>query len=152
MKQALKIGELAQRAQCQAETIRYYEREGLLPPPMRTTGNYRIYGTAHLERLAFIRNCRALDMALDEIRQLLHLRDSPQQTSHAAHAVLDEHVAHVTARISELRQLQRQLQSLRRQCQPTGTDRECGILDGLSQAGPRIRKRSGAHIRGTHRG
>jgi Cd(II)/Pb(II)-responsive transcriptional regulator len=152
MTQALMIGDLAQRAQCQPETIRFYEREGLLPPPTRTAGNYRMYGKAHLERLAFIRNCRALDMALDEIRQLLHFRDSPQQTSHAAHAVLDEHVAHVAARISELRGLQRQLQSLRQQCQPTGVDQECGILDGLSQAGPRTGKRSGAHIRGTHRG
>ncbi len=152
MSQAMKIGELAQRAQCQPETIRFYEREGLLPPPTRTAGNYRIYGKAHLDRLAFIRNCRALDMALDEIRQLLLLRDSPQQPSHAAHAVLDEHVAHVAARISELRHLQRQLQSLRQQCQPTGVDQECGILDGLSKAGPSTAKRRVAHIRGTHRG
>jgi Cd(II)/Pb(II)-responsive transcriptional regulator len=152
MKQGLKIGELAQRAQCQPETIRFYEREGLLPPPARTAGNYRVYGEPHLERLAFIRYCRALDMALDEIRQLLRFRDSPQQTSHAAHAVLDEHVAHVAARISELRQLQRQLRALRRRCEPARADRECGILDGLSEGGARIGKRAGAHIRGTHRG
>jgi Cd(II)/Pb(II)-responsive transcriptional regulator len=151
MKPALKIGELARRAQCQPETIRFYEREGLLPAPTRTAGNYRLYGGAHLERLAFIRNCRALDMALDEIRQLLEFRDSPQRTSHAAHAVVDEHVAHVAARISELRHLQRQLQSLRRRCHPA-VNQNCGILDGLSQAGPRTGKRSGAHIRGTHRG
>ena len=140
------------RAQCQPETIRFYEREDLLPKAIRTLGNYRIYGDAHLERLAFIRNCRALDMTLDEIRQLLRFRDSPQQALHAAHALLDEHVAHVAARISELKQLQRQLRALRRQCQPTPADRECGILDGLSKTGAGIRKSARAHIRGTHRG
>ena len=103
MEPALKIGELARRTQCQAETIRFYEREGLLPAPMRTAGNYRVYGRAHVERLAFIRNCRALDMTLDEIRQLLRFRDLPQDNCHAAHALLDEHVArrehfHITQR------------------------------------------------------
>jgi Cd(II)/Pb(II)-responsive transcriptional regulator len=152
MKETLKIGELARRTQCQAETIRFYEREGLLPPATRTAGNYRTYGDAHVERLTFIRNCRALDMTLDEIRQLLRFRDAPQQAFHAAHALLDEHVAHVAARIAELKKLQRQLLALRRECQPTRADRECGILDGLSHAGASIRKRPGAHVRGTHRG
>lgn len=152
MKETLKIGELARRTLCQAETIRFYEREGLLPKAIRTPGNYRLYGDAHVERLAFIRNCRALDMTLDEIRQLLHFRDAPQQALHAAHALLDEHVAHVAARISELQHLQRQLRALRRQCQPAPADRECGILDGLSKTGAGVRKKAGAHIRGTHRG
>ena len=152
MKETLKIGELARRAECQAETIRFYEREGLLPPATRTVGNYRMYGDAHVDRLAFIRNCRALDMTLDEIRQLLRFRDAPQQAFHAAHALLDEHVAHVAARISELKKLQRQLRALRQQCEPARADRECGILDGLSHTGAGIRKRAGAHIRGTHRG
>jgi len=57
------------------ETIRYYEREGLLPVPARTGGNYRLYGTQHVERLRFIRNCRSLDMTHDEIRTLLAFRD-----------------------------------------------------------------------------
>ena len=65
----IKIGELARRAQCPAQTIRYYEHEGLLPEPIRTAGNYRVYSRAHIERLSFIRNCRSLDMTLDEIRQ-----------------------------------------------------------------------------------
>ena len=71
MKSTFNIGELARRTQCQPETIRYYEREALIPEATRTAGNYRVYGGAHVERLAFIRNCRALDMTLDEIRQLL---------------------------------------------------------------------------------
>jgi Cd(II)/Pb(II)-responsive transcriptional regulator len=149
----MKIGELARRAQCRAETVRFYEREGLLPAPGRSTGNYRIYGAMHLERLAFIRNCRALDMTLDEIKQLLQLRDLPRDNCTAAHALLDEHVAHVAARISELQQLERQLKSLRRQCQPARTERECGILDRLSHGrGGSARSKPGAHVRGAHRG
>src|SRR5579863_614450 len=151
MNQTMKIGELARLALCQAETIRYYEREGLLPQAARTTGNYRVYGRVHIERLTFIRNCRALDMTLDEIRQLLRFRDVPKHADHAAHALLDEHVAHVEARISELQQLKRQLLALRRQCQPVRAG-GCGILDGLSRTGARVRKAPGAHVRGTHRG
>ena len=146
----LKIGALARQAQCQTETVRFYEREGLLPAPTRSAGNYRLYGRAHLERLAFIRNCRALDMTLDEIRQLLRFRDLPQDNCAAAHALLDEHVAHVAARIAELQQLQQQLKALRRQCQPARVERECGILDGLSHTGVEGKKRA-AHLRGTHR-
>lgn len=60
----MKIGELAKLTDCQVETIRYYEREGLLPEPARSEGNYRLYTQAHVERLTFIRNCRSLDMTL----------------------------------------------------------------------------------------
>jgi Cd(II)/Pb(II)-responsive transcriptional regulator len=150
MESWFRIGALARQAQCQTETIRFYEREGLLPAPTRSAGNYRLYGRTHAERLAFIRNCRALDMTLDEIRQLLRFRDLPQDNCAAAHALLDEHVAHVAARIAELQQLQQQLKALRRQCQPARAERECGILDGLSHSGVESRKRA-AHLRGTHR-
>ena len=63
----MKIGELAKLTDCPVETIRYYEKENLLPPPARTDGNYRVYTQAHTERLTFIRNCRSLDMTLEEI-------------------------------------------------------------------------------------
>jgi Cd(II)/Pb(II)-responsive transcriptional regulator len=152
MKSTFTIGELARRTQCQPETIRYYEREELLPRATRTAGNYRVYGDAHVERLAFIRNCRALDMTLDEIRQLLRFRDVPHDAVHAAHALLDEHVAHVAARICELQALERQLRALRRRCQPARATRECAILDELSHAGGGKRKAASAHVRGTHRG
>ena len=67
----MKIGELAKITDCQVETIRYYEREGLLPQAPRSESNYRIYGAEHTERLGFIRHCRSLDMTLEEIRVLL---------------------------------------------------------------------------------
>jgi Cd(II)/Pb(II)-responsive transcriptional regulator len=154
VKLQLKIGDLARRTQCPPETIRFYEREGLLPLPARTAGNYRVYGPAHIQRLSFIRNCRSLDMALDEIRQLLRVRDVPQENCHAAHRLLDEHIAHVGTRITELQDLERQLKALRRECNSARAQLDCGILSGLglrAQAGSK-RKSSVAHVRGAHRG
>lgn len=150
---SLKIGDLARRAQCPAETIRYYEREGLLPEPTRTSGNYRLYGREHVERLAFIRNCRSLDMTLEEIRQLLQVRDLSQENCGATHRLLDDHIAHVATRITELKQLERQLKALRRRCGPVRDDGECGILGGLSRRTDTVPgRKTTAHIRGTHRG
>src|SRR5690625_3792928 len=75
----IKIGELAKRTGFTVETIRYYEKEGLLPEPARSHGNYRLYGDEHIERLRFIRHCRTLDMALSEVRILLQYRDTPYE-------------------------------------------------------------------------
>lgn len=144
----MKIGELASAAQTQVETIRYYEREGLLPAPPRSEGNYRLYDKAHLARLAFIRNCRSLDMTLDEVRLLLQVRDDPMGGCDAADALLDAHVDHVSARIRELRQLQKQLEELRRQCTGGGDADQCGVLQGLQKT-IRSGKRS-AHVHGAH--
>ena len=69
----LTIGELGRRTDTKVETIRYYEKEALLPEPTRSASNYRLYGARHVERLQFIRRCRALDMTLDEVRALLQL-------------------------------------------------------------------------------
>ena len=109
----MKIGDLSKLTQTSVETIRYYEREGLLPEPSRTDGNYRIYGEAHAERLAFIRHCRGLDMTLDEIRQLLRFKDDPASDCGDVNALLDAHIGHVADRIRELRALEKQLKSLR---------------------------------------
>jgi len=93
----MKIGELAKLTDCAVETIRYYERENLLPEPARSDGNYRVYTQAHAERLTFIRNCRTLDMTLEEIRSLLAFRDSPQDQCESVNALIDEHIHHVKA-------------------------------------------------------
>ncbi|WP_354687858.1 MerR family transcriptional regulator, partial [Cupriavidus necator] len=60
----IRIGELAKRTDCEIVTIRYYEKEGLLPEPARSSGNFRLYGDVHVERLQLIRHCRSLDMTL----------------------------------------------------------------------------------------
>lgn len=130
----MKIGELATQANTPVDTIRYYEREGLLPAAPRSEGNYRIYGPAHAERLAFIRHCRTLDMTLDEIRVLLRFRDAPHEDCGDVNALLDEHIGHVSARIRELRQLERELKALRERCANPTDSAHCGILSGLQQA------------------
>jgi len=112
----MKIGELARSAGCPVETVRYYEREGLLAEPARTDKNYRIYDASQVDRLAFIRHCRSLDMTLDEIRRLLRLFDAPDGDLADADAVLDEHIGHVADRITELVSLQHQLSTLRELC------------------------------------
>jgi DNA-binding transcriptional MerR regulator len=91
-------------------------------------------------------------MALDEIKQLLRFRDEPQAECGAAHALIDEHIAHIGQRIAELEQLQAQLQALRHQCQPIGDAKKCGILDRLEQKSPSSpeRKKVKDHIRGAH--
>ncbi|WP_294766562.1 Cd(II)/Pb(II)-responsive transcriptional regulator [uncultured Rhodoferax sp.] len=127
----MKIGELAKITQTQTETIRFYEREGLLGEPPRSEGNYRLYMPEHLERLAFIRHCRSLDMTLDEIRALLCFQDAPRDNCHVINEVLDGHIEHVASRIRELKYLQQELKALREQCD--GVAAECGILDGLKK-------------------
>lgn len=128
----MKIGELAQLAQCTVETVRYYEKEGLLPVPGRSSGNFRQYGPAHVERLRFIRNCRALDMSHGEIRMLLSLADQPSEGCGAINTAFDQHIAHVDERIQELVQLKAQLSGLRRRCQAEQSVEACGILQGLA--------------------
>ncbi len=128
----MKIGELASAAGAQVETVRYYEREGLLPAPERSAGNYRIYGRRHVERLSFIRQCRALDMNLDEIRVLLRFKDAPTDSCTEVNALLDEHIDHVDLRIQELQQLRTELITLREQCGAPQDAAHCGILNELS--------------------
>lgn len=131
----MKIGELAQKAGCQVETVRYYEREGLLPAPARSEGNYRLYGAQHLERLVFIRNCRTLDMTLEEIKRLLALRDLPHESCAGINSLVDEHIEHVEARISSLMALREQLTELRDRCNGPQEAEDCGILRQLNVSG-----------------
>ena len=112
----MRIGNLAEQTGTPVETIRFYEREGLLPAAQRSENNYRLYTAAHADRLAFIRHCRNLDMALDEIRSLLRLRDAPSQDCGEVNALLDEHIGHVGQRIRELRALEKDLKALRARC------------------------------------
>ncbi|MDO5639212.1 MAG: Cd(II)/Pb(II)-responsive transcriptional regulator [Neisseria sp.] len=130
----MKIGELAKQAGCPVETVRYYEREGLLPEARRNPfNNYREYGAAHLERLVFIRRCRALEMTQQEIRELLQARAEPDASCASINDLIDQHLAHVSARLAELQALQQQLHDLRSQCRAVHATRDCGILQDLVQ-------------------
>lgn len=129
----MRIGELARKTGVEADNIRYYEKEGLLPAPSRQINGYRAYGQAHLDRLAFIRHCRSLDMTLAEIRVLLRFRDAPEANCGEVNALLDEHIGHVVVRIEELQQLEKELRKLRRQCRQAKAAQACGILAGIAK-------------------
>lgn len=147
----MKIGDLSAASSTPVETIRYYEREGLLPAPARTQGNFRVYEAAHLERLQFIRHCRGLDMSLGEVRVLLGFKDAPAQDCGDVNALLDEHIGHVSKRIRELRALERQLKELRQRCADIHSADGCGILAGLSEAAhDAAPAREPTHLRSVH--
>ena len=130
----MKIGELGKKIGVDVETIRYYEKAGLLSAPRRTTNGYRAYGTAHVERLAFIRHCRALDMPLADVKQLLWFADAPARDCTDVNHLVDEHLARVRARIKSMRALEKQLAALRAQCQSSKSAKSCGILHVLVAA------------------
>lgn len=132
----MKIGELASQTLCPTETIRYYEKIGLLPEAYRDSNNYRQYHEVHVERLRFIRNCRSLDMTHEEIRNLLAIMDAPQQTCEPVTDIIATHLQHVDIRIKELQQLRQQLQQLQHACAHEGTAEDCGILDRISNMTP----------------
>jgi Cd(II)/Pb(II)-responsive transcriptional regulator len=144
----MRIGELAERTSTPVDTIRYYEKAGLLPAVDRSAGNYRAYGPAQVQRLNFIRRCRALDMSLDEIRALLDFCDAPSRDCGAVNTLLDEHLAHVETRLRDLQRLARELRQLRSACRSPGAAEQCQILLALRQTNPRARL-STTHGRGT---
>ena len=126
----MRIGELATQAGCEVQTVRFYEREGLLEAPQREASGYRRYADRHLQRLQFIRHCRSLDIPLPEIRQLLEFAAAPDESCAHVDALLDEHIAHVQRRLKALKTLERQLVSLRARCDG-GTAHSCAILDSF---------------------
>jgi Cd(II)/Pb(II)-responsive transcriptional regulator len=128
----MKIGELAKAARCTPETVRFYEKEGLITGAQRSEANYRRYTNEHVERLRFIRNCRALDITHEEIRSLLGLIDHPANRCESIDALLSEHIGHVDARLAELQQLRSQLVDLRKQCTGERSVEACGIVQGLA--------------------
>lgn len=128
----MRIGELAARSGTTAETIRYYERIGLLPPPRRGDNNYRDYGAVHVNRLDFVRHCRNLDIGLDEIRTLLEALESRSREGAAlAHGLIHRHLAQVDERIRDLRELRGHLEALEAHCHGDCSAESCGILQGL---------------------
>lgn len=129
----MKISELAKAAGTQAETVRYYERLGLLPAPDRTSSNYRSYEETHLERLVFIRNCRKVGMTLDDVRRLLYFRDRPELACREVNSLLDGHIAGVEEHLADLRRLVQDLKDLRACCDNPRTAGDCGILAQLDQ-------------------
>lgn len=129
----MRIGEFAAKAGCDAQTVRYYEREGLLAEPAREESGYRRYDARHLQRLNFIRHCRALDIPLSEVRQLLEFAAVPEASCAEVNDLLDGHIALVKHRLASLRTLEKQLVSLRRSCDGDRSH-PCAILESFRTA------------------
>jgi MerR family transcriptional regulator, mercuric resistance operon regulatory protein len=124
------IGVLSERSGVNVETIRHYERVGLLQKPARSTGGYRLYQTTDVDRLCFIRRARDLGFSLDEIRHLLGLVDQKSRSCHRVHDIGVVHLADVRAKIRDLRRMERVLATMVRAC-AQGTMPTCPLLDAL---------------------
>lgn len=126
----MKIGELARKSGIQTVTIRYYEKEGLLDAPSRSSANYRVYSEKDFEQLRFIKHCRQHGMALSDIRQLLAYKDNPQAGCELAQSIVRNHIANVHEQIESLVRLELQLEQLL-DCARTQPGR--GIIDSLNK-------------------
>lgn len=130
----LTIGQLARATNTRVETIRFYEKTGLLPVPPRTDANYRAYTRAHLDRLSFIRRARDLGFSLDRVRELLELADDRDRSCVAIDSIATAHRAEIERKIDDLQALKAELDSLIEQCR-CGTVAECRIIEALSPHG-----------------
>ncbi len=131
----LTIGSLAKRADCRVETIRFYERAGLMPAPPRSPGGHRLYGRQHMKRMTFIRRARKLGFTLNEVRRLLGLADSGDFTCTEVKAETLRHRADVRRKIAELKRLDAALDVIATRCDG-GTGKDCAIFDALFETGP----------------
>ncbi len=134
-----KIGEAATRSGVSAANIRFYEKQALLRPQGRSDNSYRMYSDSDIHRLRFIRACRALDMSLDEVRTLLKLDLNSKADCATARGALDEHLAHVRERLSELKALEKDLKALRGRCD--GLDTTCHIIEALHERADALPKK-----------
>jgi DNA-binding transcriptional MerR regulator len=130
----MKISDLSRATGVDVETIRYYEKAGLLPAPAREANGYRSYGGAHLERLAFVRHCRALDISLADVKRLLDFVGGARDEQGDIDALIQAQLQRVRARLKSLRALERQLAALRDSCDADHAKHECGILHELVAA------------------
>lgn len=126
----LLIGTIAEQTGINIETIRYYERIGLLPPPPRSGGRQRLYDKEHVRRLTFIRRSRELGFPLDDIRTLFKLVNAGSLDCCATKEVTLSHLADVRGKITSLKKLERALATMTNACQP-GQQSTCPILDAL---------------------
>lgn len=126
----LQIGVLSRRTGCNIETIRYYEKIGLLPAPARSDGGHRLYGHGHLMRLGFVRRARELGFTLDEIRALLQLAEDRDRPCAEAREVAVVHLADVRAKIVDLRAMEAVLAETVLRC-ADGKTPDCPLLETL---------------------
>lgn len=124
-------GQLAKAAGVHVETLRYYEREGLLAEPRRSEGNYRLYDTADVQTVSFIRKAQGAGFSLADIGQLLALRGDPRHSAGEVKALALQRITSIEDKISHLEAVKAELQSLVNACSGEGSADNCPILCGL---------------------
>jgi len=124
------IGGLSKHTGTNVETIRYYERVGLLPVPTRSPGGDRLYGSDHLKRLTFIRRARTLGFSIGEVRTLLRLADERKRPCAEVRVVANAHLKDVRAKIADLRRMERVLKTTVARC-ASGKRADCPVIEAL---------------------
>ena len=127
----MKIGQLAKVSGCSIQTIRYYEKEGLLNPPSRSEGNFRLYDEKALKELEFVKHCRSLDIPLIDIKTLLELKNRPEESCSSINDLIAKQLDLVNQRIKELKVLKSELQIMKKTCSSDNTVERCGIMKTL---------------------
>lgn len=125
------IGRLARQAGVNVETVRYYERRGILPDPPRTASGYRTYGPDAVRRLHFVKRAQAIGFTLDEIVDLLSLRSDPRRNCDAVEAGAEHAIARIEAKLAELERMRRALTDLVEDCRARRASDDCPILATL---------------------
>lgn len=131
--QALTIGRLARDTGMNLETVRYYERQGLIPEPPRTRSGYRMYPAETSRRLRFIRRAKELGFSLTEIGELLSLRVRSGNARAQVRASAERKIADIEAKLRALQAMKKSLQKLTTECSGCGSSDECPILDSLER-------------------
>lgn len=125
------IGQLARRTELNVESVRYYERRGLIPEPRRSESGYRLYSQEAIARINFIKRAKTLGFSLSEISELLSLRVDPESTCRMVRTRAREKTADIESRIETLQDMKRALVKLTASCRGSGPTSECPILDFL---------------------
>ncbi len=139
----LPIGALANHTGCNIETIRYYERIGLMPRPARSEGGHRMYGPDHFKRLEFVRRARELGFTVDEIRQLLRLAEEQDQPCADVRIVATRHLADIRTKIAALRAMEKVLKETVAQCEEASRP-ECPLIEALFEVRPATPRERGS--------
>src|SRR5262249_31957127 len=126
----LPIGALSDRTGCNIETIRYYERIGLMPRTARSAGGHRLYGTDHVKRLGFIRRSRELGFTLEQVRTLLGLVDGQRYTCAQIKRITVAHLEEILRKVADLRKIERVLKDMAAQCEG-GAVPKCAVIEAL---------------------
>ncbi len=126
----MKIGDIAKRTGLKIETVRFYESEGLIDPPLRSGGNYRLYDQSHLNRLSFVKRSRDLGFTLDQVRELLRLADNPRGSCAEVDAMAVQQIAAIDRKLADLQTLREEVARWGHRDATTIAD--CRLIDALS--------------------